>query len=288
VTGVEIHPEDVILFTDSGTHSADVVIGAFGLDDSMQRVFEREAGYRPPRPMESCVIKLHPADPRVIDRFRGNIEAFLLPVPGVLFGAIVPKGDHLSIVAAGRRVTTRSLLNFLELPHVKKLLDFDFRVGAPFKGSFPNGPALRFYGDRYVMVGDATGLVRPFKGKGINSAAITGIRAAETIMNEGISREAFRRYAARCRYLAGSVWSGRLAQGLTTLLGRTVGLGPLIRFAASSPDFRKALFGAVAGTEDYKDVLLACFSPRVAFGLARSFLAGVARRFRRQPERQDL
>jgi hypothetical protein len=63
---------------------------------------------------------------------------------------------------------------------------------------------------------------------------------------------------------------------------------PLTRFAASNPRFRATLFGAASGTEDYKDVLLACFSPRVAFGLARSFLAGVARRFRRQPEREQL
>src|SRR5450756_2932734 len=60
-----------------------------------------------------------------------------------------------------------------------------------FKGRFPNSLAGRYYGDRYVMVGDAAGLVRAFKGKGVTSAVQTGIRAAETILRTGISCHAF-------------------------------------------------------------------------------------------------
>ena len=60
-----------------------------------------------------------------------------------------------------------------------------------FKGRFPNSLARRYYGDRFVMVGDAAGLVRAFKGKGVTTAVQTGIRAAKTILRTGISEHAF-------------------------------------------------------------------------------------------------
>jgi flavin-dependent dehydrogenase len=278
VTGIEIHPEEVILFTDSGTYSAEVVIGAFSLDETMQKGFEKEVGYTPPKAMESAVIKLHPADRTVIERFKGKIETFLAPVPGAAFAAIVPKGDHLSLVVAGRNVTTRHLLAFMELPVVKEILNFEYKFGSPFKGAFPNRPARRFFGNRYVMVGDATGLVRPFKGKGINSAAITGIRVAETIMKDGISREAFRKYAARCRGLTGNILFGKLAQWLSLFVGHTFGIVPLVEFARSNEEFRRALHGAVSGTVDYRDVLLTCVRPDIAFGITRSYAQRAVRR----------
>lgn len=262
----------VILFTDSGTDSADVVIGAFGLDDSMQRVFEKEVGYIPPKSLNTIVTKVHPADQRMIDDFQGRIESFLVPVPGSSFGAIVPKKDHLSIVLAGRRVTTRHMLQFLELPQVKKILSFDHELDFAFRGAFPNGPAKRFYGNRYAMVGDATGLVRPFKGKGINSAAITGIRVAETIINEGISEDAFSNYARRCEGLAGGVKTGQLVQFIAHLLGRTVGFGSMVDFASTSEDFREALYGAVSGTMSYGKVMKISLKPAILIGLAGAYL----------------
>ena len=63
-----------------------------------------------------------------------------------------------------------------------------------FKGRFPRSLAHNYYGDRYVMIGDAAGLVRAFKGKGVTTAVMTGIRAAETILNHGISHQAQERW----------------------------------------------------------------------------------------------
>jgi hypothetical protein len=248
------------------------MVGAFGLDDAMQKEFARLSGYHPPRALDTIAIKLHPADPEVVDRFSGRIESFVVPVPGTSFAAIVPKGDHLSMVLAGRDVTTRHLLRFLELPHVKQLLDIEGEFGSAFRGAFPNGRARSFYGDRFVLTGDATGLVRPFKGKGINSAVITGIRAAETMMNEGISWHAFSKYERRCERLAGDMNAGKLVQLSCHLLGRTLGMAPLVRYAAASERLRAALYGAVSGTWDYKNVLLTMLSPGVLFGLTGAYL----------------
>jgi len=50
-----------------------------------------------------------------------------------------------------------------------------------------------------LLVGDAAGMVRPFKGKSVNSGFLTGIRAANTIMKVGISQKAFEAYYRSCR-----------------------------------------------------------------------------------------
>ena len=110
--------------------------------------------------MSTIVTKIHPLDPRVIDEFNGRIQSFIVPVAGTSFAAIVPKGDHLSVVIAGNTVSTRQLLQFLELPRVKRLLNFEHTLGSAFRGAFPNGRARHYFGDRFAMVGDATEWLR--------------------------------------------------------------------------------------------------------------------------------
>jgi flavin-dependent dehydrogenase len=59
------------------------------------------------------------------------------------------------------------------------------------------------------MVGDAAGLVRAFKGKGVTSAIQTGVRAAETILHHGISAAAFQSYRAANRDILADLPYGR-------------------------------------------------------------------------------
>jgi flavin-dependent dehydrogenase len=44
------------------------------------------------------------------------------------------------------------------------------------------------------MAGDAAGLVRAFKGKGVTSVIQTGVRVAQVVMRQGISARALEVY----------------------------------------------------------------------------------------------
>ncbi len=272
VTYVEFHPEDVVIYCESGCYSADVVVGAFGLDSTLRSALRRRTRYIPPSYLETVVTKIHPEDPSFLDRYEGCIHAHLPPIRGIEFAALVPKGNHVTIVVAGKRVDIKILKRFLKLPAVAGMLPPFYEVNEVFKGAFPNGPARGFFGNRFVLVGDSAGLIRPFKGKGINSAIVTGRFAGETIMREGISEEAFRSFQDRCGELTGDLWYGRLVRFLVVFLSGTLSLDPIIEFAERNVKLRKALFNSVSGHDTYHNIVMSCLRPRILFGLFWSYL----------------
>ncbi len=110
----------------------------------------------------------------------------------VRFGAITVKDDHIVVNVAGEKITSLNLNEFLGLKKVIDILPPGIRENMKyFSGKFPSSPARKPFGDRYVTVGDATGWLRPLKGKGINLAAITGINAAKVMIAEGYSKKHF-------------------------------------------------------------------------------------------------
>ncbi len=278
VTGVEVYPGRVLVYSESDNRSADVVVGAFGLDDGMCRVFERATPYRQPPCLESVVTKLHPGD-AFMEAFGRWIHAFLPALDGVDFGAVTPKGNHLTINVAGKAVNAADMDRFLALPEVRVL----FPGKRPpeglhyFKGKFPNGPARHLYGNRYLVIGDAAGLLRPFKGKGVTAAVQKGIVAAETIMRRGISRHALAEFVLRLREVARDLPYGRLVR-LTALATAKLGLiDPLLATARNDPALRDALFYSVSGLKSFRGILRDHFSLSLVVRLGLAMAAFRAR-----------
>lgn len=256
VTEIDFTSDGVMVFSESNNIKADVLIGAFGLDDGMAKTFERLTPYRQPDFLFSVVTKIHPGEIK-IQEFGNYIHAFLpSSLPRVEFGAITPKGNHLSINIAGKKVDADMMDRFLNLPSVKEALPDNVDKILPglfyFKGKFPTLPAKGIIGDRYIMVGDAAGLNRPFKGKGINSAVFTGIKAAEVIMNHGISREAPREYLKSCEQLTDDIPYGRILRTATNTCSRFGFLDGVCETAKTEPALENAFFNIVSGQETYK------------------------------------
>jgi flavin-dependent dehydrogenase len=102
------------------------------------------------------------------------------------------------------------------------------------------------------MIGDAAGLNRPFKGKGINSAVITGIRAAESIVDHGISEEAFQMYLKSCSELTDDIPYGKILRFLTIKSSKYGLLDSIFERAKKEDVLRRAFFNIVSGQETYK------------------------------------
>lgn len=261
VTGLEFHADRVLIYTESVPLQADVVVGAFGLDEGTAAIFEQAAGYRPPPALSSIVTKYHPGDAGMAE-FGGRIHAFLPPSPRIEFGAVTPKGNHLTINIAGAEVDAGLMDGFLALPEVRRALPclenagrFDANDLRYFKGRFPCGLARNFTGDRFVMVGDAAGLVRAFKGKGVTSATLTGIRAANVILRDGISAGAFEAYHAANRDITDDLPYGRAMRRLTILAARFGLIDIILRAAEADAGLRRALFDSVSAHRPYRDVV---------------------------------
>ncbi len=284
VTYVEFHPEDVVIYSESGCYSADVMVGAFGLDSTLRSALRKRTQYIPPSYLETVVTRIHPEEPAFLERFEGSIHAHLPPIRGIEFGALVPKGNHITIVVAGKRVDIKILKRFMKLPAVDAMLPPSYEVEEVFKGTFPNGPAKGFFGNRFVLVGDSAGLIRPFKGKGINSAVITGKIAGETIIHEGISAEAFLSFERRCQDLIGDLWYGRFVRWLVVFLSWTFSLDPIIDLASRHATLRKALFNSVSGHDTYRRIVRSCLKPGLLCRILWSYLRAILRLKKKQAD----
>ena len=261
VTGLEFHADRVIIYTDSVPLQADVVVGAFGLDEGTAAIFGHAVGYRPPPALSSIVTKYHPGEAGMAE-LGGRIHAFLPPSPRIEFGAVTPKGNHLTINIAGAEVDAGLMDGFLALPEVRRALPclenagrFDANDLRYFKGRFPCGLARNFTGDRFVLVGDAAGLVRAFKGKGVTSATVTGIRAANVILRDGISASAFEAYHAANRDITDDLPYGLAMRRLTILAARFGLIDIILRAAEADAGLRRALFDSVSAHRPYQDVV---------------------------------
>jgi flavin-dependent dehydrogenase len=253
------------------------------LDDGSATIFSRVAGYRPPEALSSIVTKYHPGEEGMA-RFGPYIHAFLPRHHRIEFGGITPKGNHLTINIAGRTVDSQLMNEFLDMPNIRKVLP-NFSVAGKrdpedllfFKGRFPCSLAKRYYGDRYVLVGDAAGLVRAFKGKGVTSAALTGIRAAGVILNYGISEASFSYYYDKANQaILRDFPYGRMMRFLTIFMSRLKLFDPVLRAAQHSEDLHNALLDAVSAHDTYRNVLLNVMKPQaisaVLLEMAKSFL----------------
>ena len=276
---LDFQDQGVVIHTNEGPLEADVVVGAFGLEERSAYMFEGKSGYRRPKALETVVTKYHPGV-EAMDKFGLRIHAFLPALSPIEFGAITPKGNHLSIIIAGQSVDADLMKTFLGYPNANKELvnlelagridsrDLDF-----FTGRFPRSIARGFYGDRYVMAGDAAGLVRAFKGKGVTAGVQTGIRAANVILTKGISNQAFHaHYRKENRETIRDLPYGRLMRLAAIGLARLRLIDPVLRAARSEPHLQEALYDAVSGRATSRHVWANSISPRSLTSIARSLL----------------
>ena len=270
VTDLEIDRDGVIIYSESDNRRADVLVGAFGLDPGTATAMARATAYRPPKFLDSIVTKIHPptdypeTTPSPSGRIpSGRIHAFLPATSHIEFGAISPKADHLTVNVAGAHVTATWMDYFLRGPAYQELRfadpdrplnpkDFHY-----FKGRFPISVAKGFYGDRYITVGDAAGLVRAFKGKGINSACQTGAWAARAILMAGISAQAFKdSYVQDCQAILRDIPYGHLVRQVVINMSRLHQVDRALVVAERYPALRQALFNAVSGRQPYREIIL--------------------------------
>jgi flavin-dependent dehydrogenase len=121
VTDLKIHPDRVVVYTNREPLKADLVVGAFGLDEGTAMFFQRAVGYCPPPALSSIVTKYHPGD-QGMQKFGQRIHAFLPGNPRIEFGGITPKGNHLTINIAGNAVDAGLMEDFICMPDVRSTL----------------------------------------------------------------------------------------------------------------------------------------------------------------------
>ena len=271
VTELEFSPDCVHIYSEGDYRRADVVIGAFGGDEGTAYTFSKPTGYHQPEFIYSILTKFHPGE-EYMNKFGNFIHAILPGISGIEFGAITPKRNHLTINIAGKMVDAKAMQDFLCMESLRSLLPPNFNTIKDklniFKGRFPSGKARGISGDRYITIGDAAGLLRPFKGKGVNTGVLTGYYAAKVIIEHGISASAFENFRKHCSNYFEDMRYGKNFRKLAIIGSRLCMLDGIIELAKSEPTVNNLLFDAVSAHRSYRDIFNYSRKPKIVLRLA--------------------
>ena len=176
--------EKPIVHTAQETFPTDLVILATGVNS--RPPMDESFGYKPP-----------PTETMAQDEFllpqgwpTDLVSAYFQKPAGLAFGALIPKGRYVNISLLGRGLGTKAIRDFIEAHELNQ--DLPMATGS-LCGCTPRiavGSAARYFGDRWVAVGDAA-ITRLYK-DGIGAAFSTAEKAVHTALSIGISEADFK------------------------------------------------------------------------------------------------
>lgn len=208
-----------------------------------------------------------------------EVNAYFQRPKGLSFGAIIPKGNFLNISLLGKGFTRDSVDEFIVAQNLTD--ELHYLPSSSLCGCNPRiavSSARRYYGDRWVAVGDAAA-TRLYK-DGIGSAYLTTKQAMTTAVERGISRADFgSNYASLCRSITRDNIYGFLLFRLWNFVLGTPRLlhawQKAIQGEASLPprerQHMRVLWGMLTGDEPYRRLFIKGVNPiallRIGYGI---------------------
>jgi flavin-dependent dehydrogenase len=175
-----------------------------GVNTAVLKLFsDLDFGYQPPKTTK-LLVREYKLGEEAVSKYLGPVfHAFLLDIPGLDYGAIIPKGDFVTVclLSSHGNLDKGAMETFLNDPAVKRTLPPDF---SSEKIACHCGPRINVmgsaqpFGDRIVFIGDS-GVSRLYK-DGIGAAYRAAKVAASTAVFQGVSKKDFKRhYLPFCR-----------------------------------------------------------------------------------------
>jgi flavin-dependent dehydrogenase len=272
----------------------DLVVGAAGLNNKTLELFKGICpSYLPPETTRTYISEfmMKPAD--IKNSFGDSMHVFLLDLPRITFGALIPKENYVTLVLLGKDIDQNVVQSFLNSEEVRSCFPPDF----PIERTMPCKcypyinvkKGIHAYADRVVLIGDSASS-KLYK-NGIGAAFATGKAAASTAIFEGVGETQFEKYYAPiCRDLDRDntvgkfiFWVTRVIQkspmlkrGVLDLVGREQ--------ASQNSAFRmsSALWDTFTGSAGYRNILRRFLHPGLLTGLTTSIIRSNVPTFNRQ------
>lgn len=242
-------------------YTADLIVLATGVNS--RAPLEPSFDYNPPRTdiMAQDEIPLPDGWPTQ------EVSVYFRQPPGLIFGALTPKGEYLNVSLLGKGMTVEATYDFYVAQGLKKVFS---SIPESLCGCNPRiavNRAKRYYGDRWVAVGDAAA-TRLYK-DGIGSAFLTSKTAMQTALHRGISGQDFRRgYAPYCQRIENDNRYGKMLFRLWNLvlnnprlLDSWIGVARAETGYGSQSIIARILWGMFTGDEAYGTLLRLSISP---------------------------
>lgn len=259
-----------VIYTTHQSYPADLLVLATGVNS--RAPLDSSYGYRTPKTEAMAQDEFMRPDGWPADQ----VSAFFQQPPGLIFGALIPKGPYLNISLLGRDLGLDSINDFIDAQGLNPGLEgaSGSLCGCTPKIAVRRGRTL--FGDRWVAVGDAA-VTRLYK-DGIGSAFFTAQNAMQTAVERGISHRTFRKfYAPYCRKIA---WDNVYGRFLFRLWSVTLRMPFLLRawrcalgleqdWPSEQRVHGRILWGMFTGDEPYRDLFLVSVSPKALLTLWR-------------------
>lgn len=249
------------------TKEYDLIVGAVGVNSAATKYFmSLNSGYKPPETTKTYICEFHLGHEIVHNHFGNSMHVFLLDLPRLEFGAIVPKGEYVTVVMLGEAIDKHLVNSFLESPEVKSCFpdDFDLSSGASCM-CYPKisiTSAVQPFADRMVLLGDCA-TTKLYK-NGIGAAYIAAKAAATTVVFQGVSEADFRKgYWSVCKSIDKDNGIGKLIFLITHLIQKWKftkrGILRMVIKEQLNPKSEKAMSGVLwdtfTGSSTYKNII---------------------------------
>ncbi len=290
MTGVESAADHIGVRTSQGIGEGyELLAVAAGVNTAALKLFENGTlQYDPPKTVKTALREYY-LGKEVIDKtFGDSLHVFLLDIPKLDFGMLVPKGDFVSVCLLGKDIDDGLVQAFLSAAEVKRCFPDGWQEDQPVCQCMPRinvRAANRPFADRIVFIGDC-GVSRLYK-DGIGAAYRAAKAAASCAILEGVSAEDFRRYyAPLCRSVELDNHFGRFIFLVTHIIQRVrFSRKAVLRMVAAeqrSPldpaPMSSVLWDTFTGSAPYRDVLQHTLHPafigRLIWSLVRSAMGG--------------
>jgi len=262
----------------------DLLCVAVGVNSATLKLFEQPPiRYKPPRTTRTYIGEFYFGE-EVVEKYLGSsMHVFLLNMSRLEFGALVPKGDFITLCMLGRDIDDHLVRSFLGTPEVQQCLPPGWHLPEEFCHCSPRinvHRAAQPYGDRMVFIGDC-GVTRLYK-DGIGAAYRTAKAAATTALFEGISSESFKQhYGPICDAIHNDNRLGKLIFAFTRQIQRIQhDRRGVLRMVAQEqknkhvqPRMSMVLWDTFTGSAPYREIFLRTLNPAFLGSFIRSIVA---------------
>ncbi len=250
-----------------------LLVVAAGLNQKTLLVFKKLIPpFIPPQTTKAYISEFYLGQDLISQHFGNSMHVFVLDLPGIKFGALIPKGNFVTLVLLGTGITTDLADSFLNSQAVRDCFP---------EGILPQpiNPCMCFpliniknarnpYADRVVLIGDSSSS-KIYK-NGIGAAYITGKAAANTVINQGISIQNFQKsFQPVCSRLDRDNAAGKLIFFTTTIIQKFDFLKKVLFQMVLKEQFKEKgkremsmlLWDTFTGSAPYRDILLRSMNP---------------------------
>ncbi len=268
----------------SGNREYDLIVGAVGLNKKGLELFKTVCpSYKPPETTRTYISEFFMKTEDIQANFGNSMHVFLLDIPHITFGALIPKENYVTLVLLGKDIDKNVVKSFITSEEVRSCFPDDFPMERamtctcyPYvnvkQGNHP-------YADQVVLIGDS-GSSKLYK-NGIGAAFLTGRAAASTAIFEGVGEADFKAYYEPiCRDLDIDNQVGKLIFWVTRLIQKSPALkrGLLEQLTREQADeqsmlrLSSVLWDTFTGSAGYRNIFKRFISPRQVAGLTWSII----------------